>query len=57
MAWSVLVAAGIVVVLAWFGMNRKADPREPPYVRDSIPLLGSVYGLFRHGMRYFDRIR
>jgi hypothetical protein len=54
-----LVAAAVVAVLflAWQQSGPKLDPREPPYVRSSIPIVGSLIGLFRYQKEFYTILR
>lgn len=38
-------------------INAKHQAREPPLVRQRIPYVGHVAGLFLHGMKYFEFMR
>ena len=47
-----------VIVAAIALVTRKGpDPREPPYVKESVPYFSHIYGLLKHGLRYFDLVR
>ncbi|CAG7555762.1 unnamed protein product [Fusarium equiseti] len=46
-----------VIVAAIALATRKApDPREPPYVKERVPYFSHIYGLLKHGLRYFDLV-
>jgi hypothetical protein len=48
-----LVCCVIVAVVAL--VTRKGpDQREPPYVKERVPYFSHIYGLLKHGLRYFD---
>ncbi len=34
----------------------KIDPREPPYLKPSIPWLGHIVGLVKEGANYFQQL-
>ena len=36
----------------WYFIN-KDDPREPPTVRSTIPFIGHLVGIIRHGSSYW----
>lgn len=38
-------------------ITAKHQAREPPLVRQRIPYVGHVAGLFLHGMKYFEFTR
>ncbi|KAK1833408.1 cytochrome P450 [Podospora conica] len=50
------VAVAILAVLYRFSPAR-IDPREPPPLKASIPLIGHIIGLLRHGIDYFAILR
>lgn len=50
-------AVGGMLVLIILLSRTKPDPREPPYVKEKIPYFSHIYGLLRHGLRYFDLVR
>jgi hypothetical protein len=56
---SVYVGLGFCVLLAlWHYFDVSGhDPREPPIVKPSIPLIGHFVGFYRHGVTYLDRMR
>lgn len=56
------IAYGLVglVILAYtleFSLGFFDDPREPPRVSPSIPIIGHVLGLVRHGAKYYTITR
>ena len=32
------------------------DPREPPVIPQSVPYIGHIIGLIRHGSGYFEHL-
>lgn len=56
---SVYVGLGFCVLLAlWHYFDVSGhDPREPPIVKPSIPLIGHFVGFYRYGVSYMDRMR
>ncbi|KAI9164117.1 Cytochrome P450 monooxygenase nodJ [Paramyrothecium foliicola] len=52
------VAGAICCLLVGAAMTlgAKPDPREPPYVKETIPFVSHIYGLLKHGLRYFDLV-
>jgi len=50
------LAAAVVAFLYRFSPAR-LDPREPPALKATIPLIGHIIGLLRHGIDYFARLR
>ena len=55
-----LLLAALVLLLSLFGLSLlqpSYDSLEPPVIPQKIPFLGHIFGLIRHGARYFDRIR
>ena len=58
--WSILLlSTAIVVVWSWVnGIYQPIhSPKEPPVVAASIPYIGHILGLLRHGTRYYQMIR
>ena len=43
-----------LVILALNCLSLKLDPLEPPLLKPSIPLIGHIIGLLRHGVDYFS---
>jgi hypothetical protein len=35
----------------------KIDPREPPIIHPTVPLLGHIIGLLKEGPRFFARVK
>ncbi|KAK4081308.1 uncharacterized protein Triagg1_2840 [Trichoderma aggressivum f. europaeum] len=56
---SVYVGLGFCALLAlWHYFDVSGhDPREPPIVKPSIPLIGHFVGFYRYGVSYMDRMR
>ncbi|KAL3470271.1 cytochrome P450 [Aspergillus californicus] len=52
-----LALIGVLTVIA-FALRRQytRDPREPPTVGSTIPVLGHIFGLLRHGVGYFAQL-
>jgi hypothetical protein len=46
-----------VIALYWRLLSSSTDPREPPSIKPSIPILGHIIGMFRHKMEYFEMLR
>ena len=50
-----------VLSAVWLGLSffnsPKRDSREPPVLRSSIPYIGHILGLLRHGTRYYEQTR
>ena len=38
-------------------LSKKHDPREPPVIPQSIPYVGHLLGLLRHGEKYMQDLR
>lgn len=56
---SVYLGLGFCLFLAvWHYFDVSGhDPREPPIVKPSIPLIGHFVGFYRHGVNYLDLMR
>ena len=54
------LAIAIGIILSTLLLQRKLsispEPGEPPFVPATVPWMGHVVGLFRHGKRYFKMI-
>ena len=49
-----LAVLGLLAVFGYaFTRREKADPREPPLVRSSIPVVGHLLGFLWYGLSYF----
>ncbi|KAM0302443.1 hypothetical protein HYE67_009949 [Fusarium culmorum] len=48
-----LVCCVIVAVVA-LATRKGPDSREPPYVKERVLYFSHIYGLLKHGLRYFD---
>jgi hypothetical protein len=46
----------IVVALVQRAFRVKHDPREPPVVSSSIPLIGHLLGMIKNGTNYIDML-
>jgi cytochrome P450 len=47
-----LAISAILGLLLLFALSPRVDPREPPLVKPSIPLIGHILGLMRHQAQY-----
>jgi cytochrome P450 len=47
-----LAIAAVLGLLVLYALSPRADPREPPLVKPSIPLIGHILGLMRHQAQY-----
>ena len=60
---SIAIYAGVGVVcfflLLWHGSRvlRRRDPREPPYIHSTLPLIGHLVGMVRYGAKYFELVK
>jgi hypothetical protein len=52
-----LIAVLAVIALYWRLRSSPSDPREPPLISPTIPVVGHVIGMFKHKMKYFEMIR
>lgn len=50
---AVAVLAAFILVWQW---TERRDPREPPYIRSRIPLIGHVVGMIQYGAKYFELV-
>jgi hypothetical protein len=46
----------VVIALCWRLLS-STDPREPPSIKPTIPIVGHVIGTFRYKMEYFEMLR
>ncbi|KAF5001557.1 hypothetical protein FDECE_10905 [Fusarium decemcellulare] len=46
----------LLIVIIALVSRKQPDPREPPYVKERIPYFSHIYGLLKHGLRYFDLV-
>ena len=46
---------GLVYCIEW-AFRQFDDPREPPYIQPTIPVIGHLLGIFRNGYEYYDSI-
>jgi hypothetical protein len=47
----------LVASLLWLYQRRKLDPREPPLISSTIPLVGHLISFMYYGLEYFPMIR
>lgn len=52
-----LLALVILAYAAEFALSLRDDAREPQRVRPTIPLIGHVIGLVRHGVEYCSQTK
>ncbi|CZR46188.1 uncharacterized protein FPRO_11635 [Fusarium proliferatum ET1] len=50
------VVCCVVVAIVALATRKKPDAREPPYVKETVPYFSHIYGLLKHGLRYFDLV-
>ncbi|KAF5533289.1 cholesterol 7-alpha-monooxygenase [Fusarium mexicanum] len=50
------VVCCVVVAIVALVTRKQPDAREPPYVKEAIPYFSHIYGLLKHGLRYFDLV-
>lgn len=50
------IGTSMFMILAFF-LSVKQDPREPPYIPQTIPWVGHLIQVIRKGTRYYDRVR
>jgi len=50
----VLLAIGLALLHKFVG--QKTDPREPPYLPSTVPVVGHMINGIREGARYYDRL-
>lgn len=59
-SWTIGLTLAIVIsifmVLAFF-FNARPDPTEPPYIPQTIPVVGHLIEVMRKGTNYYDRVR
>ena len=55
------LALAPAALLVWFVLDYiyapKHHPNEPPVVSQSVPFIGHMIGLLRHGTRYYQIVR
>lgn len=58
-SWASLTVVPVVALLYCLGkyLEPNIDPREPHFVASTVPFIGHVVGIFRHGPRYFQHTR
>ena len=49
-----LSVGGLYILRSRFGTQ--VDPREPPFVKPRVPLIGHALGLLRHGSNYWVQV-
>ena len=54
-ATSILLLAALIVVASRL-LAIEHDPREPPVIKPSIPVIGHLIGIYRHGAQYLATI-
>lgn len=54
--WLIVAALGTLCHLLFGYLSPKYDPREPKLVTQSIPLVGHVIGMVRHGLGYYTTL-
>ena len=52
-----LISIATFLLLSDRFITPKHQAQEPPLVRQQIPFVGHVAGLFLHGMKYFEFMR
>ncbi|KAF4954447.1 hypothetical protein FGADI_5225 [Fusarium gaditjirri] len=50
------VVCCVVVAIVTLATRKQPDAREPPYVKETVPYFSHIYGLLKHGLRYFDLV-
>ncbi|KNB01159.1 hypothetical protein FOXG_04458 [Fusarium oxysporum f. sp. lycopersici 4287] len=50
------VVCCVVVAIVALATRKQPDAREPPYVKETVPYFSHIYGLLKHGLRYFDLV-
>jgi hypothetical protein len=60
METTAVAALGLVIAIGVLLSNLlrvKIDPREPPVIHPTVPLLGHIIGLLKEGPRFFRRVK
>jgi hypothetical protein len=55
-----LFALGVLIIVVLTTrtiLHVHYDPREPPIIPQSIPYIGHLIGIFRHGAAYFATVK
>lgn len=56
-----VIALIFLLSAIWVGLtfllSPDRDSREPPVLGSSIPFIGHILGLLRHGTRYYEQTR
>ena len=47
----------VLVAIVARAVKTRPVTGEPPYATETIPYFSHIYGLLRHGLRYFDLVR
>ena len=55
--WQIGGLVCVLILIFALASRKQPDPREPPYVKETIPYFSHIYGLLRHGLGYFDLVR
>jgi hypothetical protein len=53
----VLASAIVALIYVHQHFRFEHDPREPPLIRHTVPYIGHIIGIFRHGLEYFDYVK
>ncbi|KAF5570875.1 cytochrome P450 monooxygenase 7A1 [Fusarium pseudoanthophilum] len=46
----------VVVAIIALATRKQPDAREPQYVKETVTYCSHIYGLLKHGLRYFDLV-
>lgn len=52
-----LAPVALVHLLYLRFLRVKRDPREPPVIRPTVPLIGHIIGLLRYGTDYYAIVK
>lgn len=47
----------VAIAVCWRLLYSPTDPREPPPIKSTIPVVGHIIGTFRYKMKYFEMLR
>lgn len=53
----VLLPSALVVFFFWILSRNRVDPREPPEIKPTIPVVGHIINLVRNGLSYYTKLR
>lgn len=53
----VLLPCALIVLFFWILSRNKVDPREPPEIKPTIPVVGHLINLVRNGLSYYTKLR